>query len=46
LRQNNPKRTIELEDIFKRWGVDIVEPLPVIERGNKYIVVAINYFSR
>jgi transposase InsO family protein len=46
LKQNNPKRTIEPGDIFERWGVDIVGPLPVTERGNKYIVVAMDYFSR
>ncbi len=33
-------------DIFKRWDIDIVGPLPQTEDGYKYIVVAIDYFSR
>jgi transposase InsO family protein len=46
MRKNNRKRTIETMDIFERWGIDIVGPLKVTERGNKYIVVAMDYFSR
>src|SRR5688572_17532367 len=45
-RQNNPKRTIQLIDIFERWGIDIVGPLLATETGNRYIIVAMNYFSR
>ena len=37
---------IEAVDLFDRWGIDIVGPLPVTERGNKYIIVAVEYFSR
>ncbi len=33
-------------NIFERWGVDIVRPLPITREGNRYIVVAIDYFSR
>src|SRR6266542_7022768 len=46
MRQNNQKRTISLTDIFERWGVDIVKSLLIIREGNRYIVVAMNYFSR
>ncbi len=46
MRQNNWKWTIPLTDIFKRWGVDIVGPLPITREENRYIVIAINYFSR
>ncbi len=46
MRQNNQKRTIPPTDIFERQGVDIVRPLPIIREGNKYIVVAMDYFSR
>ncbi len=46
MRQNNQKRTILPTDIFERWGVDIVRPLPITRKGNRYIVVAIDYFSR
>ncbi len=33
-------------DIFERWGINIVGPLPITREGNRYIVVAMNYFSR
>ena len=45
-RQNNPKMTIVLTALFDRWGIDIVGPLPLSARKNKYIVVAVDYFSR
>jgi len=49
--RGGPKKTpgislIRANDIFERWGIDIVGPLPVTERGNKYIVVAMDYFTR
>src|SRR6266498_3887309 len=40
------KEEIPLTDIFKRWGVDIVGSLPITREGNRYIVVAMDYFSR
>ena len=46
MRQNNQKRTISLTDIFERWKVNIVGSLPITREGNRYIVVAIDYFSR
>src|SRR6266498_1194356 len=46
MKQNNQKKTIPLMDIFERWGIDIVGPLPITGEGNKYIVVAMDYFSR
>src|SRR6266498_26041 len=46
MKQNNQKRTIPPTDIFERWEVDIVEPLPITREGNRYIVVAMDYFSR
>src|SRR6266540_3160370 len=46
MRQNNQKRTIPPTDIFEKWRVDIVRPLPITREGNRYIVVVINYFSR
>src|SRR6266540_2237332 len=45
-KENNRKRTIVPMDIFERWGIDIVGPLPQTEDGYRYIVVAIDYFSR
>ncbi len=46
MRQNNQKRTISPTDIFKRWRVNIVEPLPITREKNRYIIIAIDYFSR
>jgi len=46
MRQNNQKRTIPLTDIFERWEVDIVGLLPITRERNRYIVVAMDYFSR
>src|SRR6266498_3616209 len=46
IKQNNQKRTIPLTDIFERWGINIVGSLPITREGNRYIVVAMNYFSR
>ena len=45
-KRNNNLSPIQPSDIFARWGIDIVGPLPVTERGNRYIVVAMDYFSR
>src|SRR6266540_1048296 len=46
MKQNNQKKTIPPTDIFKRWGIDIVGPLPITREGNRYIIVAMDYFSR
>ncbi len=46
MRQNNQKQTIPPTDIFERWGVDIVRPLSITREENRYIVVAMDYFSR
>jgi Integrase zinc binding domain len=45
-KKNNILSPIAPTDLFYRWGIDIVGPLPVTERGNRYIVVAMDYFSR
>ncbi len=45
-KENNRKHTIVLMDIFERWEIDIVRPLPQTEDGYRYIVVAIDYFLR
>src|ERR1043165_4516025 len=45
-KKNNPIRMIPPMDLFQKWGIDIVGPLPTTEDGNRYIVVAMDYFSR
>src|SRR6266540_7060134 len=46
MKQNNQKKTIPLTDIFERWDIDIVGSLPITRKGNRYIVVVMDYFSR
>ncbi len=46
MRQNNQKRTILPINIFERWEVNIVRSLPITREENRYIVVAMDYFSR
>ena len=31
---------------MQRWGIDLVGPLPPSQGGNKFVVVAIEYFTR
>ena len=33
-------------NIFEKWGIDIVGPLPMTGRGNAYILTAVDYLSR
>src|SRR6266498_1014073 len=37
---------IQLTDIFERWGINIVKSLSITREGNRYIVIAIDYFTR
>ena len=37
---------IQVDDLFEKIGLDFVGPLPETKRGNKYILVATEYFSR
>jgi hypothetical protein len=31
---------------FEKWGIDLIEPLLVIKKGHRFIVVAIKYFTK
>src|SRR6266508_4936895 len=42
----NELYTIKIKEPFYQWGIDIVGPLTETSRGNKYIVVAIDYFTK
>ncbi len=46
IRQNNQKWTILPTNCFERWEVDIVKPLPITRKGNRYIIVIMNYFTK
>ena len=37
---------IRVENAFNRIGIDFVGPLPKTARGNKYIIVAIDYLAK
>nr|GEW19215.1 reverse transcriptase domain-containing protein [Tanacetum cinerariifolium] len=40
-----PQNVIQVCEIFDVWGIDFMGPFPS-SRGNKYILVAVNYLSR
>src|SRR6266511_3678191 len=42
----NKLHSIKIKEPFYQWGIDIVGPLTETSRGNKYIVVAIDYFIK
>ena len=50
-RRGKPKKHEELHPIpvqapFYQIGIDFVGPLPITSKGNKYIIVAIDYFTK
>nr|GEZ30211.1 reverse transcriptase domain-containing protein [Tanacetum cinerariifolium] len=44
-RDEMPQNSIQICEIFDVWGIDFMVPFPS-SRGNKYILVAIDYFSK
>src|SRR6266542_4178868 len=42
----NELHSIKIKELFYQWEIDIVRPLIETSRGNKYIVVAIDYFTK
>src|SRR6266498_4290334 len=42
----NELYSIKIKEPLYQWGIDIVGPLTETSRGNKYIVVAIDYFTK
>ena len=45
-KKNNELHPIPIGEPWERIGIDIVGPLPVTERGNKYIVTCIDYMTK
>jgi hypothetical protein len=37
---------ISVQGPFHRIGIDIKEPLPITSNGNRYIIVAMDYFTK
>src|SRR6266542_3395767 len=46
ITDENELHSIRIKEPFYQWGIDIVGPLTETSRGNKYIVVAIDYFTK
>nr|GEX16894.1 hypothetical protein [Tanacetum cinerariifolium] len=44
-RDEMPQNTIQVCEIFDIWGIDFMGPFPS-SKGNKYILVAIDYLSK
>ncbi|GJT05812.1 reverse transcriptase domain-containing protein [Tanacetum coccineum] len=44
-RDEMPQNTIQVYEVFDVWGIDIMGPFPS-SRGNKYILVAVDYLSK
>nr|GEW81611.1 reverse transcriptase domain-containing protein [Tanacetum cinerariifolium] len=44
-RDEMPQNTIQICEIFNVWGIDFMGPFPS-SRGNKYILVAVDYLSK
>ena len=43
---NNILHLIELKASFQRIGIDIVGSLTITKKGNRYIVIAMDYFIK
>nr|GEW18493.1 reverse transcriptase domain-containing protein [Tanacetum cinerariifolium] len=44
-RDEMPQNAIQVYEIFDVWGIDFIGPFPS-SRGNKYILVAVDYLSK
>nr|GEZ64930.1 reverse transcriptase domain-containing protein [Tanacetum cinerariifolium] len=44
-RDETPQNSIKICEIFDFWGIDFMGPFPS-SRGNKYILVAVDYLSK
>ncbi|GKB91982.1 reverse transcriptase domain-containing protein [Tanacetum coccineum] len=44
-RDEMPQNVIQVCEIFDLWGIDFIGPFPS-SRGNKYILVAVDYLSK
>ncbi|GKF47730.1 reverse transcriptase domain-containing protein [Tanacetum coccineum] len=44
-RNEMPQNNIQVSEVFDVWGLDFMVPFPK-SRGNKYILVAVDYLSK
>ncbi|MCO5591440.1 hypothetical protein L7F22_045423 [Adiantum nelumboides] len=40
------RKTTLAYDVFEKWGIDVVGPLPITNRGKNYILTPVDYLSR
>jgi hypothetical protein len=45
-QEKHELHSIKVKEPFSQIGIDIVGPLPITKRENKYIVVAVDYFTK
>ena len=45
-QEKNELHCIKVKEPFYQIGLDFVGPLPATEKGNKYIIVAVDYFTK
>jgi hypothetical protein len=45
-RADDTLHPLPIEGLFFRWGVDLCGPFPTTARGNKYVMVCIEHFSK
>ncbi len=45
-KMNNILHLIEPKASFQKIGIDIVGPLTIMKKGNKYIVIAMDYLIK
>jgi len=39
-------QAIPVDGPFDRWGIDIKGPLPITEAENRYVIAAMDYFTK
>jgi len=44
--KENELHSIGIKEPFYQIGIDFVRPLPITDSGNRYIIVAIDYFTK
>src|SRR6266540_6229194 len=46
MQKINELHPIPLSRLFNRWGVDVIGPLLITPKGNRYIILAVKYLSK
>jgi hypothetical protein len=43
---SGPLHPIPFLGPFKKWGIDLMDPLPMTKRGHRFIIVVTNYLIK